>query len=232
MGGWDRVRISADSEFIGRLQAVHGDAAVAHLHADVPLSFALVEKNNLTASSSRGLWTFRFGARHEYARQYKEWHRSDAVGVTQRTSQLVPFPVPGLCYETRAGQQEFDIVIVSDFQNADALRTYAGGGGRIAILPWPSYREEYDLAMGDGATQCCRQYGIVTLVHGERVHCQQLVILCPNLLMFRLDRIPEIVADEVTLIGQQATGPNSAVVAENVRWAFGKAGTWAPAMAD
>src|SRR5699024_693880 len=146
MGGWDCVRISGDSEFIGRLKAIYGASAVDDLHSEVPMALALLEKNNLTASSSRSLWTFRFGARREYARQFKEWHQSGRDLHMRRISDREPFPVPGLCFEQRGMERAFDLVVVSDFQDAETLRNLSENGGSVAILPWPDYGADFDRA--------------------------------------------------------------------------------------
>lgn len=200
MGGWDRVRISGDSEFIGRLQAIHGASAVAELLAQVPLSLALLEKSNLTASSSRSLWTFRFGARREYARQFKEWHHSSQSRLMHRTSRTAPFPIPGLCAVEGEVEHIFDTVLVSDFQHVRDLQEHLQAGHAVAILPWPDYDEDCDKAMPEDVSRLCREHGIVTLVHGEEVHCRRLLILRPHLLLHVLDKIPVIHADTVSMI--------------------------------
>lgn len=226
MGGWDRVRISGDSEFIGRLKTIHGASAVAELCPEVPVALALLEKNNLTASSSRSLWTFRFGARREYARQFKEWHRSAQDLRMRRTSDRCPFPVPGLCFEQKVTERAFDLVVVSDFQNADMLKTLVDRGQSLAILPWADFGVDFDRAVDDDVTRYCREQGIPTLVHGEAVRCKQLLVGRPSVMMHRLDRVPVIEADEIRLLEDSVDNCDQECVEDNVQWAFGKQGQW------
>ena len=40
LGGWEEVRVAADTEFIWRIEAADGAGSVARLHPDLPLAFA------------------------------------------------------------------------------------------------------------------------------------------------------------------------------------------------
>lgn len=66
LGGWDNVRVSADTEFIWRIEAVYGKRAVVKLHKDVPLAFALDDDTSLTRTKLTHVSTSYYGLRHYY----------------------------------------------------------------------------------------------------------------------------------------------------------------------
>lgn len=221
LGGWDTVRMSADAEFVERLQAHAGEDALRTVLPGVPLSISLLEDGNLTAASATGIRTSTFGARHAYARQYREWHRSGADLRMHRTSPHEPFPVPRICLRKTGHEAVFDTIVVSDFRGPEALALYRRPSGRIAILPWPDYRAGHDLAIDDAITRWCRETGTVTLVHGETARCRQLLIDPPDIMRHRLDQVPRIHADTIHLPRLEGSDP---VIERHIRETFGTSG--------
>ncbi len=197
MGGWDTVRMSADAEFIERLQARAGTDAIPTVLPGIPLSISLLETGNLTAASATGIRTSQFGARHAYARQYREWHRSGADLRMARTSPHSPFPVPGICCGQTPDAGVFDVILVSHFRGPETLALCRRQSGRIAIVVWPDYQAVGDLDIDEAITRWCRETGTVTLVHGETARCHQLIIDPPEIMRHRLDKVPRIHADVI-----------------------------------
>ena len=245
MGGWDSVRFSADAEFVERLRAIKGKDALEKIYANVPLSFSLFDGNNLTASSATSIWTNRFGSRQEYVRQFREWHRSGENLCVRRTSQLSPYPVPGISYYGKGHEQEFDVVLVSDFRlpggtthcNLEYLSAFRDEGLRVAVLPWPRYELHYENTMNPKVTRLCREKGIVPLAHGEKASCQLLLIHHPPVMMNILDMTPELSAKTVAVLANQTAqrirnGENEmydpAIVEKNISSVFGKTPIWIP----
>ena len=66
LGGWDNVRVSADTEFIWRIESVYGKRSVVKLHKDVPLAFALDDDSSLTRAKLTHVSTSYYGLRHYY----------------------------------------------------------------------------------------------------------------------------------------------------------------------
>lgn len=73
LGAWDRVRAGADSEFLDRLVAVHGAAAVADVHPGVPLSVVRAGAGSLTAAGPTHVRTRLFGPRRDYEAAAARW---------------------------------------------------------------------------------------------------------------------------------------------------------------
>jgi glycosyltransferase involved in cell wall biosynthesis len=245
IGGWDAVRFSADAEFVERLRAIEGRDAVNKIYPDAPISFSLFDGNNLTASSATSIWTNRFGSRHEYVQQFTEWHHSGENLKTQRTSQTLPFPVPGISCYGKNHEQAFDIILVSDFRlpggtthcNLQYLHGFAELGLKVGILPWERYELSYPHARNTKITRACRELGVVPLAHGESANCKLLLIHHPPIMMHKLDRFPDIQADEIAILANQSaqrirSGENEmyepTAVQELVTTVFGKPGKWIP----
>lgn len=244
MGGWDTVRFGADSEFISRLQSAEGESAITSVHPGVPLSVSLVARRNLTAASATGIRTHPFGSRQVYKRQSREWHQSGADLKMDRRSQLSPFPVPAICYYQAGYEQSFDLIVVSNFCALDDtsshdvayLKSLREVGLKVAILTWPCYESTFRPGAGFVSARLCRQLDVVTLVHGEKAHCDLLSICQPRALMHKLDRIPDIVAKRVVIADDSISATRGSanvayereVVQGTVAWAFCCSGEWIP----
>lgn len=245
LGGWDAVRFSADAEFVERLCAIEGSHAMQKIRGGMPLSFSLWDSNNLTTASATSILTNRFGSRHEYVRQFREWHRSGENLKTARTSQLLPFPAPAICYFGPSTPQEFDVILVSDFgfaggttqSNLQYLKEFRRLKLRVAILPWQRYAPDYEHNVNPAITTLCRELGITTLVHGEQAHCTLLLVHHPSIMMHRPDRVPAIRADRIAVLADQAMrrlhkGANDIYepvkVQQTLAETFGQRGRWIP----
>lgn len=84
IGIWDEVRVGADAEFIGRLQAVFGDDALRSVIPDAPLSFVLKSTRSLTNAGATALRSLDdvLSPRSQYRAAYRAWHRSPALSDT------------------------------------------------------------------------------------------------------------------------------------------------------
>ena len=74
LGFWDRVRAGGDSEYIDRLRAQYGDAALALVHPDLPLSFGRQTGGSLTAAKGTDVTSLHKGARRSYMQAAARWH--------------------------------------------------------------------------------------------------------------------------------------------------------------
>ncbi len=76
MGGWDRVRIGGDAEFIKRFLRIFGDNSLVDVLIDFPLSFSLEQPTNLTRNPETHVKTVYFGQRRDYIDAYEYWHKN------------------------------------------------------------------------------------------------------------------------------------------------------------
>jgi glycosyltransferase involved in cell wall biosynthesis len=94
LGYWDAVRFEADSEFMCRLQAVHGKLAL--LWDDTVTALALSRAGSLTQDPSTGLDDI-FGPSHmrqQYRAAWGAWHASGAPLYLGLHPQPRPFAAP------------------------------------------------------------------------------------------------------------------------------------------
>ncbi|MEQ6250927.1 glycosyltransferase [Sulfitobacter sp. HNIBRBA3233] len=74
LGYWDRARAGADSEYLDRLRARFGAAAVVHILPELPLSFGRKSDTSLTGGEQTGVATLHHGPRRSYAEAAARWH--------------------------------------------------------------------------------------------------------------------------------------------------------------
>ncbi len=115
LGGWDRVRISADAELADRLRHAFGKGAVPLLHPRIPMTLARQKRQSLTAASRTGLQTYYHGVRHEYRMAAAHWR--DGLGGRFPTCPppQAPrhFPAPGFILP-RPQEPDLDLLFVLD----------------------------------------------------------------------------------------------------------------------
>ena len=89
LGYFDCVRVSADSEYLARIERYHGARSLVQI--EEPLALGLLHPGSLTQSSR--FWVALWGMspnRRLYIRRYREWHQR------ARSSELhMPFPPQG-----------------------------------------------------------------------------------------------------------------------------------------
>ncbi|MBO9440137.1 glycosyltransferase family 2 protein [Sulfitobacter sp. R18_2] len=117
-GGWDNVRISADSELIRRFSAIYGKDCVANIQPNVPMSFALETGLSLTGASKTSLDTVYHGVRKEYLEAAKLSHENiHDYPVVPQKNRARRFPVPEFILPDRRNL-ELDIALILDAQKS------------------------------------------------------------------------------------------------------------------
>ena len=76
IGYWDRVRCSADTEYLHRILAVYGDDAYGEVLKGVPLAFCRHLEGSLSQVGPLHLITLEKGVRRDYMEAAKAWHAS------------------------------------------------------------------------------------------------------------------------------------------------------------
>ncbi|AFT96879.1 family 2 glycosyl transferase [Alteromonas macleodii str. 'Balearic Sea AD45'] len=93
LGGWDEVKVNADTEFYERCLAKFGKAAIKEVMPDVPLSFGRTHASSLTQNAETHLVTQYGGVRKQYMDCARAWHKN-SPGLQLLRSEQRPFPVP------------------------------------------------------------------------------------------------------------------------------------------
>jgi glycosyltransferase involved in cell wall biosynthesis len=245
LGGWDEVRMSADDELYARLLSKHGQER-SRLHRELPLGYHLRRADSLTAESSTGISTVRYGARREYFEASRYWHRltiEENLGLFQ-SPQSRPYPVPNICIPGKPNRLRFDILLVSDFalpggttaDNMNMLEAIKGLGIKCGVFHWP----RLDTA-GQDINPKIRKLlheGIAqSVVAGERVLCDLVIVNHPPLLNQLLDTPIEVETKACVIVVNQAPRTHSEggrvmyeipQILANARTAFGAQPVLAP----
>jgi len=102
LGGWDEVKVNADTEFYERCLAKYGKASIKEVMPDVPLSFGRTHASSLTQSSETHLVTQYGGLRKQYMDFARIWHNhSKDLKITNEVSKR-SFPVPpGMLHDSK-----------------------------------------------------------------------------------------------------------------------------------
>ena len=246
LGGWDELKFGADEELYRRLMLTLG-AEPNILHRNVPLSFASTRSQSLTMQRDTGGATAEYGARREIKEAFAYWHKIEMA--KQRPDLAMQpgkrrFPVPRICSSGPGGSLNYDILFVSDLsmpggvsaEVANMIRAANSQGLRCACFHWPRFDHvgnDVDLKIRHllhaGAAQ--------SVVSGESVACQLVIVSHPPILNQLPDRVVEVAADSCVIVLDQP--PNNCKqggtadfaierIARNARTAFRVAPTLAP----
>ncbi|WP_334038946.1 glycosyltransferase [Alteromonas macleodii] len=94
LGGWDEVKVNADTEFYERCLAKFGRAAIKEVMPDVPLSFGRTHTSSLTQNEQTHLVTQYGGVRRQYMNFSRAWHKNSSDLKLLKESGKRFFPVP------------------------------------------------------------------------------------------------------------------------------------------
>jgi hypothetical protein len=150
LGYFDGLRKAADSEYIGRLEAVFGRRALRHVDAG-PLALIRLSSGSLSRSEIRA--SYMHPARVGYSSAYLLWHARIAAGETPGylgpgSALRRPFPVAAHLAGTTGSRRAYDVIVAADWRFVEGthraalaeIRALAQDGRRVAILHLEGYR--------------------------------------------------------------------------------------------
>lgn len=211
LGSWDSVRVGADTEFIRRLQARFGMAAVVTLDTG-PIALQRRSEGSLTGFGALAYPGFEFGARKEYGENgywFRKRHGDRLHYPFPMSARPFPAPAPMLPERpVRGAPRRFDVVIASDFRQrsdanvanieeveANAALGLATGLVQLSLFDLQAERRRHPWlvdAVEDGRAEM--------LVFGETIAADLVVIRDPRVLVEEQAYVPEVEAGDVRLI--------------------------------
>ncbi|MBZ4022150.1 hypothetical protein CKO11_06720 [Rhodobacter sp. TJ_12] len=186
LGGWDAVRVSADSEMIRRMQRVFGAEAVAHLPTG-PLALQRDTAGSAVRNPVTGIQGYLFGARREYHDAQRRYH-AGADSLRYDVQQKIrPFPAPAALLPERPKAATLPLILAGDFRSPGPAAESACALCEAGRLPGIVELFRYDPGLGDcGLTPELRQRVNAgqarVLCFGEELRCDRLVICDPRVL--------------------------------------------------
>ena len=122
LGTWDEVRVSADTEFIWRIQKAYGEDSIQRLRADVPLAFALDDESSLTRRRLTHVRTTYFGLRHYYREICRYWQNRYPEGLPPEAAAEKARMIPVEMYRSDPQPVEIDLLLTGDLSVAAVIR--------------------------------------------------------------------------------------------------------------
>jgi glycosyltransferase involved in cell wall biosynthesis len=215
LGGWDMVRVSADSEFIERIKHIFGPASIKNILPAVPLTFCLDLSTNLTKKSDSHLKTLYFGKRGDYTEIAKWWRNHTIIPHLKLdpTSEKRPFQIPDNIKINPIGHRIYDYAIFTDFCPGNEFFTDAKNfiiesikaGKKVAIFHYPDYEKfnDYRQPLQDQIYELINNQSIDRISIGEFITCKSIFFFKPELLIYPLDEIPNITFQNLYMISEK-----------------------------
>lgn len=211
VGGWDRVRVSADSELIARLEHYTGKQVVRLLKG-VPLSFALDSGDSLTRQGTTHVFTIYYGVRRSYQDMAAFWRaqheRKDAV---LRPDSGRAFPAPFAILPQRGATHDVDVLIASNFamiggafvSTKNYIDAAVQSGLRTAVFHYPRYGASVAKPLHTSVRQLVHEGKVALVAPGETVRARVALVGFPVVLSDFLDRAPTITCEKFGIVTNQ-----------------------------
>lgn len=224
IGGWDSVRVGADTEYLWRIQKVFGEKSVIHVKTDIPFSLSLSNENSLTGTSTTHVRTIHFGLRRTYREAMTWWHNSakskeDLYMDPKKINRHFPCPVPNLINNSIS--RDYDYIIVADF-SMDTDLDYVvqvikdlSVNNKLAIFHWPDYEGDPFHSISDRIFELIHLNNIDILVPNENIQSNNVLILTPKILNYVLDDAPNINYNQAYIVYKNKLSTESRIFKEN-----------------
>jgi hypothetical protein len=239
LGGWDEVRVGADSELLRRLRHRQTRERVPRVLKGVPLSLALSADTTLTGKGDTHANTLLLGVRRTYYEASLHWLESNTGGPVSlpASDSGRPFPAPGPVLRNKEPVCRVTSLFIADFnQQSDARRetlsaihSALGKGFSVGIFQWPDYRADPTLRLSSNILQLAQERDLYVVSAGERVIAEDSFVGDPTLLFGALDSMPAVSCGRVTILSSQGARLDPADrtrAARTVQRLFGIEPTW------
>ncbi|MBA3325411.1 MAG: glycosyltransferase, partial [Rhodobacteraceae bacterium] len=251
LGGWDDVRVGADTDLLRRAERRFGTTAIGRAAPNAPLAFALLDEGSLTRASATHVRTTLYGSRREYEEAGAYWRAKaapedlrfppDRASDPARAAR--PFPAPPSLLG--AAHPKLDLLFISDFclrggafvSTHNYVEAARAAGRSVGLFHW----RRYDLDAGaplNPAVRALAQAGEVRIVSpGEAVRAETVIVGYPAILTHPVDLFPAIDSDNLVVVVNQMASRlhggadpqyDPAAVRANLATLFGREGAWAP----
>jgi glycosyltransferase involved in cell wall biosynthesis len=203
LGGWDEVKVGADTELLQRIIALYGQDAVQEVLPGVPLAFGRQLPESLTNASATHLRSRYFGLRRIYQELSQSWHASTSTSAELRLSADSDprrFRLLAAVSESSSRTEHYDWILMADFGDYATMisHTHAlvkqrlSDGQRIALFHWPDYRQPAPAPMAERFLSLAVHGAIDVLLPRQVVSADLLEVFGRHLLEHPLDEIPYV----------------------------------------
>ena len=240
LGGWDRVRVTGDTELAWRLEHHPSGGKPVRLMSKVPLSFALEQATSLTRNSLTHFSTNHYGVRRVYREAIVHWHEHaknlelPPLGPDLSTEQMSsrPFPAPGPILPFRQSWT-VDRLMLMDFnvsgpaveQAFQMLEGWIKDGLTVGVFQWCYYPLDVREPLNRVIRDLAFKNKLRVIAPGEQVKSKEVWLCSPVLAMYKIDLPPEIDANSIrvkadtfsaSLISVSPIGWKSEIIEKNL----------------
>ena len=245
IGGWDRVRITADTELIWRLTR-YADRKPVTILDRIPMSFALDARSSLTNAGATHFRTIYHGVRREYREAAAHWHSSVGAPDKLKLCDDVerPFPAPGMILSNPDDPVKTDLLVITDFNLEGGavlsaladIRAALSCGLSVAVFHWRRYDLDVTAPLNAEIRRMAQAARVRIIAPGERVRARTVIVGSPAILQYAIDLCPKVDFDSFVIRVDQATAHpapgdvqyDPLQVRQNLSRLFGTEGVWAP----
>lgn len=211
LGGWDNVRVAADSEFHERLLKVFGKESVAEVYPGTPLVFAQHWEGSLTNTHSTHARTVYSGIRKDYsciARIWREMASPSGLKLEKLNTGRT-FPCPDSMRLHPQPHKNYDYVLIGDFSDenknyleilkfVEALISYQQK--EIGLFHWPRYKLSTIPPISDFFLHRAIETQLDIIFGTSVITTQYVKILGLEILEFPPDELPNIKYSQCEII--------------------------------
>jgi glycosyltransferase involved in cell wall biosynthesis len=244
VGPWDTARVSADREFILRLDRLFGTAPQPVFLPGVPLAFGRDGAGSLTRASATHAATQLHGLRREYREAAEHWHATlDPDGPMTGAPPF--FPAPRTIRSRRELRPRHDLLFIADFNLRggafhsafNMLRAGLAAGYDCAVLHYRRYDLDPTRPLDAEFRRFANEKAVRIVAPGERLAAETVIVTYPAVFDHMMDRFPDVTHDRLAVVVNQmaerdVAGTDRAYDPGRVRAhlaeVFGSEGTWIP----
>lgn len=202
-GGWDQVKVAADSEMYERIKILYGKQSIAEILPGVPLVFARDVPGSLTTTDTTHAFSEFFGLRQIYRAHYSTWHNTFSSAptppVSVRPSHRL-FPAPATNLVIAPPDKVYEVVLFSDFSfeaiDYDYLKLtidkLINQSTSVAIYHWPDYRSPEIKFISPYLLSLAATYRVDILTPTQQLNTQLLAFLGDCIFSFHPDAVPSV----------------------------------------
>jgi len=208
LGGWDEVRVGADSELLQRLRHGQRQERVERVLPGAPLAFARSAPTSLTRQSLTHAHTLLHGVRRTYREASLHWLEKQPPEPAVLRGQGRAFPAPSIILPERASDVALDALFVLDFNQSGPcyeraitqIRTLANQGAQLGVFQWGLYAGDPTRRMSAEILELAARGRVDVVSAGEIVRAETVYVVDPKVLLHAIDRPPEVTAQRVVFV--------------------------------
>jgi glycosyltransferase involved in cell wall biosynthesis len=205
LGGWDEVKVAADSEMLGRIIAAYGPAVIETVLQEIPLVFSRETENSLTTAPQTHWRSDFFGLRNLYRQSYEQWHRLISEKdvdpfINSKTDEKRAFFCPASNLISRNTSNHYDLVIYADLSSPiehegstyHLISNLSTTAVRFALFHWPDYTKSNFDKIDGIYLELANDGAFDFLSPTQYITTENLILLNSGNLEYHPDSIPQV----------------------------------------